>query len=38
MEEFEPYIAETVNVLLGKWDGLAKKKAESSGSMKGYAV
>ncbi|KAK4054435.1 hypothetical protein OIV83_000929 [Microbotryomycetes sp. JL201] len=38
VQEFEPYIAATIRELVNKWDELAKKRAEQSGKMKGYAV
>ncbi|SCV72156.1 BQ2448_4850 [Microbotryum intermedium] len=40
VQEFEPYIAETVRVLLKKWDALCEnvKKEASGGALKGYAV
>lgn len=39
VREFEPYIAATVRVLLGKWDALAERAAgEEGGELKGWAV
>ncbi|KDE09272.1 hypothetical protein MVLG_00590 [Microbotryum lychnidis-dioicae p1A1 Lamole] len=40
VQEFEPYIAETVRLLLKKWDELCDraKNGASGGALKGYAV
>ncbi|KAL8281106.1 hypothetical protein RQP46_006464 [Phenoliferia psychrophenolica] len=39
VREFEPYIAESVRMLLSKWDALSEKsKNDASSKLKGYAV